>query len=43
MNWKSPRTISNAQLHTYRCFYLRPINQVVFLGPYYLGVWDISS
>ena len=30
----SPRTISTGQLHTLLHFHLRPINQVVFLGPY---------
>ena len=30
----SPRTISTDQLHTLLCFHLRPINQIVFLGPY---------
>ena len=41
----SPRTISNAQLHTpfTRRFYLHPINPVVFRGPYYLVVWENSS
>ena len=39
LSWTSPRTISNAQLHTdlAGCFYLRPINQVVFLGPYWIN------
>jgi hypothetical protein len=37
--WKSPRTISNAQLRACLAghFYLRPINQVVFLGPYWIN------
>ena len=30
----SPRAISTGQLHTLPHFHLRPINQVVFLGPY---------
>ena len=30
----SPRTISTDQLHTLLRFHLRPINQIVFLGPY---------
>ena len=30
----SPRAISTGQLHTLLHFHLRPINQVVFLGPY---------
>ena len=30
----SPRAISTGQLHTLPCFHLRPINQIVFLGPY---------
>ena len=32
--WSSPRTISTGQLHTLLHFHLRPIYQVVFLGPY---------
>ena len=32
--WSSPRTISTGQLHTLLHFHLRPINQIVFLGPY---------
>ena len=32
--WSSPRTISTGQLHTLLYFHLRPINQIVFLGPY---------
>ena len=32
----SPRTISTDQLHTLLRFHLRPINQIVFLGPYSL-------
>ena len=34
MLWSSPRTISTGQLHTLLHFHLRPINQIVFLGPY---------
>ena len=30
----SPRAISTGQLHTLLRFHLRPINQIVFLGPY---------
>ena len=30
----SPRAISTGQLHALLHFHLRPINQVVFLGPY---------
>ena len=30
----SPRAISTGQLHTLLHFHLRPINQIVFLGPY---------
>ena len=30
----SPRAISTGQLHTLLYFHLRPINQIVFLGPY---------
>src|SRR6266550_6003448 len=30
----SPRPISTGQLHTSRCFHLRPINPVVSRGPY---------
>ena len=33
----SPRAISTGQLHTLPHFHLRPINQVVFLGPYPLS------
>ena len=33
----SPRVISTGQLHTLPCFHLRPINQVVLLGPYPLS------
>ncbi len=33
----SPRAISTGQLHTLLHFHLRPINQVVFLGPYPLS------
>ena len=32
----SPRTISTDQLHALLRFHLRPINQIVFLGPYSL-------
>ena len=31
---KLPRTISTGQLHTLLHFHLRPINHVVFMGPY---------
>src|ERR1051325_5227590 len=30
----SPRPISTGRLHTLPCFHLRPINLVVFEGPY---------
>ena len=30
----SPRAISTGQLHTLLYFHLRPINQIIFLGPY---------
>ena len=33
----SLRAISTGQLHTLLHFHLRPINQVVFLGPYLWG------
>ena len=32
--WTSPRPISTGQLHTLPCFHLRPINPVVYWGPY---------
>ena len=40
--WTSPRTISNARLRTYLAGYfnLHPINQVVFLGPYWINSMD---
>ena len=37
MLWSSLRAISTGQLHTLLHFHLRPINQVVFLGPYLWG------
>lgn len=30
----SPRPISTGQLHTSRCFHIRPINPVVYWEPY---------
>ena len=39
----SPRSISIAQLNTLLHLHLRPINHVVYMGPYYLVVWDILS
>ena len=39
----SPRSISIAQLNTLLHLHLRPINHVVYMGPYYLMVWDILS
>ena len=39
----SPRSISIAQLSTLLHLHLRPINHVVYMGPYYLMVWDILS
>jgi len=30
----SPRRISTGQLNTLLCVHFRPINQVVYLGPY---------
>ena len=41
--WSSPRSISNAQLNTLLHLHLRPINHIVYVGPYYLSVWDILS
>ena len=32
--WTSPRPISTGQLHTLPCFHFRPINPVVYWGPY---------
>ena len=32
--WASPRPISTGRLHTLLCFHLRPINPVVYWGPY---------
>ena len=32
----SPRAISTGQLNTLLCLHLRPIDQIVFLGPYSL-------
>ena len=43
LSWSSPRSISTGQLHTLLHFHLRPINHVVFMGPYYLLVWEILS
>ena len=37
----SPRAISTGQLHTLLHFHLRPINQVVFLGPYSIRMRDL--
>ena len=41
--WSSPRSISTGQLNTLLHLHLRPINHVVFMGPYYLVVWEILS
>ena len=41
--WSSPRSISTGQLNTLLHLHLRPINHVVFMGPYYLKVWEILS
>src|SRR3712207_2393364 len=30
--WSSPRPVSTGQLHTSRCFHLRPINPLVWAG-----------
>ena len=43
ISWLSPRSISTAQLHASLHFHLRPINDVVFIGPYLLAQWDILS
>ena len=37
----SPRAISTSQLHTLLRFHLLPINQVVFLGPYFFRMRDL--
>ena len=34
VKWASPRPISTGRLHTLLCFHLRPINPVVYWGPY---------
>ena len=41
--WSSPRPISTGQLNILLHLHLRPINHVVFVGPYYLMVWEILS
>ena len=41
--WTSPRSISIGQLNTLLHLHLRPINHIVYMGPYYLSVWDILS
>ena len=41
--WSSPRPISITQLNTLLHLHLWPINHIVFVGPYYLSVWDILS
>ena len=39
----SPRTISIGQLNTLLHLHLRPINHVVFMGPYQPALWEILS
>ena len=39
----SPRTISIGQLNTLLHLHLRPINHVVFMGPYQPTLWEILS
>ena len=39
----SPRPISTGQLHTLLRFHFRPINLVVYQGPYLISQWEISS
>jgi hypothetical protein len=39
----SPRPISTGRLNTSPCFHLRPINVVVYDGPYQVTLWEISS
>ena len=41
--WLCPRPISNSQLHALLHFHLRPINQIVFLGPYSIRMRDLIS
>ena len=41
--WSSPRTISIGQLHTLLHLHLRPINHVVYMGPYQVTLWEILS
>jgi hypothetical protein len=39
----SPRPISTGQLNTLPCFHFRPIDLVVYEGPYLVSQWEISS
>jgi hypothetical protein len=39
----SPRPISTGQLNTLPCFHFRPINLVVYEGPYLVSQREISS
>ena len=37
----SPRLISTGQLHTLPCFHLRPINDIVYVVPYFFRMRDL--
>ena len=39
----SPRPISIGQLHALLHFHIRPINPVVYRGPYQINLWEPSS
>ena len=39
----SPRTISTGQLHALLHFHFRPINPVVYWGPYQVTLWESLS
>ena len=39
----NPRPISTGQLHGSLRFHFRPINPVVFWGPYLVNQWETSS
>ena len=39
----SPRTISTGQLHALLHFHIRPINPVVYWGPYQVTLWESLS
>ena len=39
----SPRPISTGQLRTLQCVHVRPINPMVYRGPYQIHLWEPSS